>query len=205
MSAGKHSLKQEHRRRILQEARARGHGSSNLWYVYSVKLNRDLVLPSDSALIYWVVFLEIDLDVVEFSQSEGGDGFDFLVKKQSGSVSEVVFSDLEEPSGSEEGCTIRISRRQLLSKAPLAIKAMKAMAYAAAIRGSACTAASNAVRAIEVSLGAGDVQAVLRNAPLIAPPIICGVLVRHFIAGLIEIDLTKESSFGRYTQWKCRT
>lgn len=185
MSSGKHSLKQGHRRRILREARARGHGSSNLWYVYSVKLNRDLVLPSDSALIYWLVFLEIDLDVVEFSQSEGGDGFDFLVKKQSGSVSEVVFSDLDEPSYSEGGNTIRISRRQILAKAPLAIKAMKAMAYAAAIRGAECTAASNAVRAIEVSLGAGDVQAVLRNAPLIAPPIICGVLVRHFIAGQI--------------------
>jgi hypothetical protein len=82
---------------------------------------------------------------------------------------------------------------------------MKALAYAAAIRRLDCTAASNAIRAREVSLEAGDVQTLLEYSPLIAPSIICGVLVRHFIAGLVEIDLVSKSSFGRYTPWRCRS
>jgi len=205
MSTGGHSLKQEFRQRLLGEVRARGHSISNLWCVHSVKLNQDLVLPSDLALIYWLVYLEINFEVVTFGLPEGSDNFDFTVKKQSGASFEVAFSDRDEAVHNEENHTTYVPCKQILAQGPLAIKAMKALAFAAAIRGFDYAAASNVVRTIEVSLEAGDIQAVLKHAPLIAPPIICGVLVRHFIAGLIDIDLVSKASFGLYTPWRCRS
>ncbi|MGN7738538.1 hypothetical protein ACTJKT_00870 [Pseudomonas sp. 22526] len=205
MSADGHSLKQEYRQRLLGEVRARGHSISNLWCVYSVKLNQDIVLSSDLALIYWLVFLEINFEVMTFGLPEGSDNFDFSVKKQSGTSYEVAFSDRDEAVHNEESNTTYVPCKQIRAQGPLAIKVMKALAFAAAIREFDYAAASNVVRTIEVSLEAGDVQAVLTHAPLIAPPVICGVLVRHFIAGLIDIDLVSKASFGLYTPWRCRS
>ena len=143
--------------------------------------------------------------MVSFRQSEGSETFDFLVQKRSGDLVEVELSNLGEPADNSSEKSVRVPSVQVMKEAPFAIKIMKALAFAAAIRSLDCVAASNAIRAIEVSLGEGDIKSVLSKAPLVAPPIVCGVLVRHFIAGHIEIDFAGKPSFGYHTQWKCRS
>lgn len=198
------SLKAEFRTRLLKEVRARGHSCGNIWYVFSIKMNADMVLPSDQALIYWVVFLETDTEVISFNQGQASDNYDFFVERKSGLQSRVSIGVSTHRPDDRENIII-IPRQQVELHASLAISLMKVLSFGAAIREGKYTAAANAVRAVEVSLEKGDVQALFDNTPLLSNSVVCGVLARHWIEGLIEMDFSCRSTFGRHTQWRCKS
>ncbi|MET3139971.1 hypothetical protein AAKU61_004355 [Undibacterium sp. GrIS 1.2] len=52
------SPKSLQRLRVFDAYRGRGHQNSNLWLVYSVKTQRDWILPSDRQLVHWIHYLE---------------------------------------------------------------------------------------------------------------------------------------------------
>ena len=54
------------RRSIPDAYRTRGHRVNNLWLVYSVKTDRDWLLPSDRQFVHWLTFLETNPEVVTF-------------------------------------------------------------------------------------------------------------------------------------------
>ena len=63
---GTPSLPSRQRARVLETYRSRGHRNSNLWLVYSVKRDDDLLLHSDRGLVHWLAFLETDPSIVGF-------------------------------------------------------------------------------------------------------------------------------------------
>jgi hypothetical protein len=65
--AGVQTLPSRQRARVLEAYRGRGHRNSNLWLVYSVKQDQDLLLHSDRSLVHWLTFLEGDPDVTGFA------------------------------------------------------------------------------------------------------------------------------------------
>src|SRR5690606_23397495 len=65
--AGVQTLPSRQRARVLEAYRGRGHRNSNLWLVYSVKQDQDLLLHSDRSMVHWLTFLESDPDVTGFA------------------------------------------------------------------------------------------------------------------------------------------
>jgi hypothetical protein len=63
---GSPTLRSRQRARVLDTYRGRGHRNSNLWLVYSVKQNQDILLHSDRSLVHWLAFLETDPTVLGF-------------------------------------------------------------------------------------------------------------------------------------------
>lgn len=51
---------------LYKRYNARGRKRSNLWLVYSPKIDRDVILDSDMHFIYWLHFLESDPKVESF-------------------------------------------------------------------------------------------------------------------------------------------
>ena len=63
------SPKSQQRQRILDAYRNRGRSSNNLFLVYSVKTDRDWILPSSRQFIHWIHFLEVNANVKSFNLS----------------------------------------------------------------------------------------------------------------------------------------
>lgn len=61
------SPRSKQRLRILDAYRGRGRKDNNLFLVYSVKTDRDWILPSDRQFVHWIVFLETAPNVKTFN------------------------------------------------------------------------------------------------------------------------------------------
>jgi hypothetical protein len=66
MAARASSPRSQQRYRLLDAYRGRGRRNNNLFLVYSVKTQRDFILPSDRQFIHWIHFLETAPDVKTF-------------------------------------------------------------------------------------------------------------------------------------------
>lgn len=196
------TLKNAMRQRILDAAKSRGGPTGNLWYAWSEKCHASLVLPSDIALIYWLVYLEIEPDVEAFSLGSAVEDFDFLITRRSSGTAKLIISDKKRDDNGSSAI-ICIPRSEVLSKSSLAVKLMKPLAFAAAIAQKKCVAASNAVRAFTTSQKKGELHDVFDALPNLDQFEVCGVFVRHVVNGFIHMDLA-EQPFGYHTPWMCR-
>jgi hypothetical protein len=147
------------RRSIPDVYRARGHRVNNLWLVYSVKTDRDWILQSDQQLIYWITFLEANPEVITFDLAPDPGGY--LEDKEFNSVKidaiayfrdhHIEWHDIKaeanrremsntlsqkQEAAHEVGVIYRIFKDDdLRLNAKLAVRWLKALGFAAAIRG----------------------------------------------------------------------
>lgn len=125
MAARSSSPRSQQRYRLLDAYRGRGRRNNNLFLVYSVKTQQDLILPSDRQFVHWIHFLETEQNVKTFeiapkkilshdSAEARGTELDAYVTNWDGSVEwHEVKSDKE---------SIQDANPQLLAQASLSSK-----------------------------------------------------------------------------------
>ncbi|MBX7276748.1 hypothetical protein K2E96_18850 [Pseudomonas sp. ERGC3:05] len=191
--------------------RTRGRKNSNLWVVYSPKSREDMVLNSDLELIYWLYFIESDPLVTSFRVCEirSPEDPDFLLNFTDGQgradylgrFPDVMRDDKKVLYDNKTWAVRFINTEELSTLSKQALRWLKPIAYAAAIRDKKLTPLHNALIVEEAKCGGGTVQYLLDQLPLFDSSHVVGMLMRHFVEGRISFDLVS-SSFGNNTIWK---
>lgn len=226
MAKGGRSPRSSLRRSIPEAYRARGHRVNNLWLVYSVKTDRDWILPSDRQLVHWVAILETDPDIVTFDLAP-----ELVVSRDDRETrateldATAVFRDhhvewhevkagterqaadrsqfiAQETAAHEAGAQYRIFNDvELGPKAREAVRWLKAIGFASAIRGQEHNACRIALATCLDTFKSGHIRTIIGHLNGFDPPIVYGMLVRFAITGIIRLDLS-ERSFGLATRWR---
>lgn len=214
------------RRSIPEAYRARGRRKNNLWLVYSAKTDRDWLLPSDRQLVHWLAFLEANPDVLTFDLApepvlshddteQRATELDAIAVYRDRHVEwhEVKAGTVRQDSdrsqflaqgaaASEAGATYHIfNDEDLRPKARLAIRWLKAVGFAAAIRAQEHGPCRSALAAYVRDREGGNVRSVISELKNHDPAVVLGMLVRLSVSGTIHLDL-EERSFGLGTRWR---
>lgn len=213
------------RRSIRETYRARHHGNSNLWLVYSVKTDRDWLLPSDRQLIHWLYFLESNPEVTTFDLApEPIISADDKETKASEFDAIVVYNDghiecHEVKAGDKLNCD---DRSQLLAQANaasqnnlkysifndqdlrpvarIAMRWIKPLGFAEVLRGQEHGPCRSALSAYFRQHQIGTVHTLLTQHSQFDPSIAIGIMIRLAVSGIVRFDLTRRS-FGLQTSW----
>jgi hypothetical protein len=208
---------------------ARGSLNSNLWVVYSVKKDMDLVLTSDRELVHWLCYLETDNSVVDFEIQpekhvlQTPDGAiatipDAYVFKRDNSIE---WHEVKPGKGNKAALTLtpQLSTQQALAQSHGAIHRLindedlepraneaknwlSALAYASAIRNLEPGPERTFLTNFLRSTGSHNLGYLLNHSGGMEPAIIIGELVRMAIQGKVAIDL-RHRSFGYQSRWQC--
>lgn len=214
------------RRSIPEAYRARGHRVNNLWLVYSAKTDRDWLLPSDRQLVHWLAFLESNPEVLTFDLApEPVLSHDDLETRATELDAMVVFRDrhvewhevkagrilkdtdrsqflAQEAAANQAGAIYRIfNDEDLIPKARIATRWLKAMGFAEAIRGQEHGACRLSLVAYLNGKKGGHVRSILSELESFDPAVVLGTLVRLSVSGTVQLDL-EERSFGFGTRWR---
>ncbi len=213
------------RRSIPDAYRARGHRINNLWLVYSPKTDRDWLLPSDRQLVHWLVFLESDREVLSFDLApEPVASHDANEPRATELDAIVIFRDrhvewhevkagtkLQETDRSQfqaqvaaaqkAGAIYRIINDEDLGpKARLATRWLKAIGFAAAIRGQEHGSCRSALVACLNNKKNGFVRSIVSELQTFDTAVVLGLLVRLSLSGIVCLNL-EDQSFGLGTNW----
>ncbi|SFD30413.1 hypothetical protein SAMN05216204_12168 [Massilia yuzhufengensis] len=214
------SLSSKQRLRVLASYRGRGRANSNLWLVYSVKTSRDWMLHSDRELVYWLSYLETNPAVAWFSfddeNSAGGDEARQITVNFTGARASVLLRNRPSVTSPEElvGPTSEftptadvvlpgmseLSSDQLKQRVPSAMRWLKAISFAAAIRDMELTNESAALVSALRARGAGVLADIEADLAAFDPPTVYGLVVRMSIAGSLTLDLSHHP-FCEATKW----
>ena len=200
--------------------RARGRKVNNLWLVYSVKTDRDWILRSDRQLVHWLYFLETDPQVISFylapepvlshdDKTVGAAELDAIAvfrdrhvewhEINAGNRSQIP---THEAAAREAGAQYRIiTDAELVQNSRVAMRWMKALGYAAAIRGQEQNSCRIALASCLNTFKSGHIRELISELEGFDPAVLLGMLVRLAIGGTIHVDLV-EQSFGLATWWK---
>lgn len=201
--------------------RARGRKVNNLWLVYSVKTDRDWLLRSDRQLVHWLYFLETDPQVISFDLApEPALPHDDNAVIATELDAIAVFRDrhvewheikagnrpqipAQENIARKAGAQYRIitDTEQLIPNSRVAMRWMKALGFAAAIRGQEQNSCRIALASCLNSLKSGHIRTLISELEGFDPAVVLGMFVRLAISGTIHVDLV-EQSFGLSTRWK---
>lgn len=215
------------RRSIRDAYRARGRGNSNLWLVYSVKTNRDWLLPSDRQLVHWLYYLESNPEVASFDlapepiisiddKESRGTELDAIVVYNDGHKEwhEVKAGDRSNPThrsqllaeaaaAHKEGVKFSVfSDQELRPIARTAIRWIKPLSYAAVLRGQQHTPCRVGLATYLSGNQTGTVETVLKELPHFDQAVVLGMMVRLAVKdNVLHFDLSRRS-FGLQTAWK---
>jgi len=194
---------------VYKRYRKRGRKNSNLWVVYSPKSRQDFILSSDLELIYWLHFIESDSMVQSFSVCDVGtpDEPDFLLNFADGQRRADyigrypdTINDSSLIYDNKLWVTKYIDAEELLTVSRQALRWLKPIAYAAAIRNQKLTPLHNALIIEESKHSGGTVKSLIDQLPLYDSNHVVGMLMRHFIEGRVNLNLA-DASFGGNTHW----
>lgn len=214
------------RRSIPDAYRARGHRVSNLWLVYSPKTDRDWLLPSDRQLVHWLVFLESNREVLLFDLAPEQEKSHDANEPRSTELDAIaIYRDrhvewhevksgtaLDENDRSQfqaqvaaaqkAGATYRIiNDEDLAPNARLAIRWLKAIGFAAAIRGQEHGPCRSALVAYLNNNNNGYIGSIVSELQAFDTAVVLGLLVRLSLGGIVCLNL-EERSFGFGTHWR---
>lgn len=221
------TLKSRIRNTTLARYRSRGKSVSNLWLVYSPKTDSDWILPSDRQLIHWLYYLEANPEVLSFdldpesilSQDDieaKATELDAIVHYRNGLEEwhEVkAGKDREDPSHHSQKIaqTIAASKARVSYKRfddhelkpvmKTAMRWLRAIGYAAAIRDEQHSRCNNELVMLIKELKVGNVHQILNRLENFDSAIVLGLIVRLAVKGYISIDLSK-GTFGLKTAWE---
>ncbi|AXA90818.1 hypothetical protein [Massilia sp. YMA4] len=203
---GAQTLPSRQRARVLDAYRGRGHRNSNLWLVYSVKQDQDLLLHSDRSLVHWLTFLESDPTVTSFVPIPDAVSAQLKVGPAAAMVVERHYSELEVHiiadhtsalSTVETGggtATVRtITLEELRSRAQLAVRWLKAIGYAGQYRYKDLTPVWKQLTPVCLQRWTGMVNDLINDFPGLERAAIYASLVRAAIDGQIQLDLSSHS------------
>lgn len=216
------------RRSLLSIYRARGHCVANLWMVYSVKTDRDWILPSDRQLIHWLYYLETNSDVSTFDLAPDpvvsldetetrATELDAIAVYKDGHIEwHEVKANISQTgqersqhqaqahaATSENVCYRRFTDEDFAGiPAKVSLRWLKPIAYAEVIRGQECIPYRTALAAYCRDRRSGTVVDLVSDLGTLDPPTLLGVVARFAISGIISLDLLR-APFGPYTKWSC--
>jgi len=212
--AGAQTLPSRQRGRVLDAYRGRGHRNSNLWLVYSVKQNQDILLHSDRSLVHWLTFLESDPSVVGFRPVTEEMSAELKVEPAAAMILERKNHQLEvhivaatEPgvSSVETGvgmATVRVvTVDELQTRSRLALRWLKAIAYAGLFRYQDMTPVMNQLAAVLMRRWSGTLDDLASDLPGHDRAAVYGAAVKAAIHGHVELDLTSHGLCGT-SGWK---
>lgn len=223
------TLKSSLRKTVLKAYRARGKSRNNLFLVYSAKTDSDWILPSDRQLVHWLSVLESDPNVHDFDLAPEpvlsedktelrATELDAVVTLQDGEIEwhEVkAGEDKNDPAHASQKAAQqnaaseahalyrRFDDTDLKPKVRVAMRWLKAIGFAAAIRGEDHTQSRSALVMAMRECKRGNVQALLTRLEDHDQAVLLGLLVRLAISGVVTLDL-KKSTFGLRTTWEYR-
>lgn len=212
------SPKSKQRVRVFDSYRGRGHRNNNLWLVYSVKTGQDYIFSNDRRLVHWINFLEIDPNVASFEPPVKDDN---ILSPDLG-VMHVRFRD-----GHEEVHIVHSEKKasnlgailpqihglwtsnptvhyfcdeQLKPVVCLAIRWLKAISYATAIRNQDHTHVSIALIPYLRNCKRGILNDIFSTLNDFDIPVICGLLIRLVSKGNLILDL-RSKGLCQNTEW----
>lgn len=214
------------RRSIPEAYRARGHHLNDLWLVYSPKTDRDWLLPSDRQLVHWLIFLESDREVLSFDLApEPIMSCDANEHRATEIDAIALYRDrhlewhevkagtalqgtdrsqfqAQVSAAQKAGATYRIiNDKELGPNARLAIRWLKAIGYAAVIRGQEHGPCRSALVAYLNEKKNGYVRSIIYELQAFDTAVVLGLLVRLTLSGIVCLDL-EDRSFGLGTNWR---
>lgn len=187
-------------------------GLNNPWLGYSVKIDRDVMFDSDRRLLHWISFLETERSVREFELSPPREktpgvsrGVAAIVETAAQQVEWHVLVDCAddgEPISTNPSCQNirRISEEDLRRTARMAIRWMKPIAFASAIRGMELNACRQALVTYFAEKRSGEILQVLAEFDVFPAAMLLGMFARLSIEGVIDINLA-DRPFGNHTVW----
>jgi hypothetical protein len=216
--AGVQTLPSRQRARVLEAYRGRGHRNSNLWLVYSVKQDQDLLLHSDRSLVHWLTFLESDPDVTGFAPIPDELSSVLNVGPAAAMVLERKDRQLEVhlvASVAPELTTVEthggpakvrvIAPEDLQARARLAVRWLKAIGYAGLFRFKDLTPVSNQLTLAFTRRWSGTVNDLVDDLAGLDRAAILAGLVKAAIGGHVELDLSSHGLCGasgwKWTGW----
>lgn len=202
------SPRSQQRLRLFDTYRGRGHRTNPLWLVYSVKTGKDLILPSDCHLIHWLMFLESYADVVSFEHAGDGNaqaGHPISVRYRNGTAElhyvQSAAACVDHAAFDVAPYSTRaFDEKNLRSLVPVAMRWLKAIAFASALRDKNLTAVRIALVQLLANSAEGTVDELISEMHGFDRPVVVGLLVQFAIEGIISLDLTASGLHGA-TRW----
>jgi hypothetical protein len=211
---GTPTLPSRQRARVLDTYRSRGHRNSNLWLVYSVKQDQDILLHSDRSLVHWLAFLETDPSVRGFrpitdelvAQLDVGPAGATILERQDRQLEVHLVADgRREVTSVETGvgpAKVRvITADELQAHSRIALRWLKAIGYAGLARFSDLTPVLNQLIPSLERRWSGKVADLLEDLPGFDLATVYAALVKAAIHGSVELDLTSHGLCGA-SRWK---
>jgi hypothetical protein len=199
---------------VLETYRSRGHRNSNLWLVYSVKQDQDILLHSDRSLVHWLAFLETDPAVAGFrpitdelvGQLKTWAAAATILERKGGQLEvHLLAGGSPEVTSVETGvgpATVRvITADELQARSRLALRWLKAISYAGLYRFRDMTPVLNQLIPLLMRRRNGQVDDLAEDLPGFDRSAIYAALVTAAIKGSVEIDLTSHGLCGA-SGWK---
>ena len=208
------TLPSQQRARVLETYRGRGHRNSNLWLVYSVKQNLDLLLHSDRSLVHWLAFLETDPSVVGFrpiteelsAQLKVGPAAATVVERRDRQLEIHLITEGQHATSTIETgiglATVRsITADELEAHSKIALRWLKAIGYAGLFRFRDMTPLRNQLAPCVMRRVRGTVDELFDELRGFDRAALYAALVTAAIQGVVELDLTTHGLCGA-SRWK---
>lgn len=202
------SPRSQQRLRVFDTYRGRGHRTNPLWLVYSIKAGRDLILPSDCHLVHWLVFLETCTNVNSFEHAGDGNeqaGRPVHVNNRNG-TSELHYVQSANAGVSQSLLAESLyplktfNENNLRSFVPSAMRWLKAIAFASALRDKNVAPARRALAQLFSISEVGNVDDLIRDMHGFDTPVVVGLLVQLAIEGVVSLDLSSQGLNGQ-SRW----
>lgn len=216
----------DQRTSLRKAYRARGRGEGNLWLVYSVKTQKDWILPSDRQFIHWLC-LESDPLVKHFDlapprvlshdgEEDKATELDAIVTFYNGLIewhevkagtnkkelSDQSQFNAQAAAASKEHVVYKILNDNYFNPRKLvALRWHKPLMYAAIIKNQQQTQCNLALLDFIKKHRTGNIDQLLTNLDQFDRAITLGVFMRIVVSGAAQIDLSHKS-FGLTTKWK---
>lgn len=216
------TLSSKQRANVLRAYRYRGRRDQQLYLAYSVKTDRDWILPSNYRFLHWLLYLETDPDIITFelrddSLTNKDDVSDWgrihawattrahcIVGHQilSDEQAKAVKSESSVLALREDGREVRpILESELRKKASLAMRYAKIVCYAATLRGQRLDSPTVLMSGIARSKRDGSVREILESMPDVDGAVVKGLIARLAILGWLGLDLSRQG-FTLETRWQ---
>lgn len=200
------TVKSTAKNNLYKKYGGKGGRANNIWLVYSEKMHRDFALNSDVRLFHWICWLETNTQVRSFeyfdkNTSADPDG-ELLTMDGSAKRFWITKNNSTEHSvcNTERSNRIFVSPLEIISKAPEAMRLFSALSFCAGVRGQELAPIENKLILIERQMIRGTVKQLLKALSGVDESLVIGVIVRHMIHCIIDVDLTRDT-FGRQTRW----
>lgn len=207
------TLSSQQRENVLRAYRSRGRRDQQMYLSYSVKTERDLILSSNYRFLHWLLYLEVDPDVITFELRDniatdnnriqlGNSVHAWATMRDRRIVGHRIVADecsesdksasALSPEESREGEVRLILQSDLRTNASLAMRYAKVVCFAAALRDQRLDAPTLLLTEFARSAEKGTVRQLLDAMPDTDDAITKGLIARLAVTGWLRLDLSRQ-------------